>query len=58
MKEEQKDDKDQKKKHQKIFSTVGTPDYIALEVLYQKGIYSIKFFDGIYNICYMILYRL
>eukprot|EP00484_Ammonia_sp_Unknown_P020053 CAMPEP_0197031636 /NCGR_PEP_ID=MMETSP1384-20130603/10588_1 /TAXON_ID=29189 /ORGANISM="Ammonia sp." /LENGTH=465 /DNA_ID=CAMNT_0042461195 /DNA_START=121 /DNA_END=1518 /DNA_ORIENTATION=- len=35
--EEAKKDDDAKKKHQKIFSTVGTPDYIALEVLYQKG---------------------
>eukprot|EP00486_Rosalina_sp_Unknown_P008849 CAMPEP_0201591778 /NCGR_PEP_ID=MMETSP0190_2-20130828/189855_1 /ASSEMBLY_ACC=CAM_ASM_000263 /TAXON_ID=37353 /ORGANISM="Rosalina sp." /LENGTH=494 /DNA_ID=CAMNT_0048050249 /DNA_START=31 /DNA_END=1515 /DNA_ORIENTATION=- len=37
MKDDQKEDGKTKKKHQKIFSTVGTPDYIALEVLYQKG---------------------
>jgi len=36
------DDKDSNKNkkkvdHQKLYSTVGTPDYIAIEVLYQKG---------------------
>ena len=39
MREEQEKKEDSKKgKHKKVYSTVGTPDYIALEVLYQKGI--------------------
>ena len=27
--------------HKRLYSTHGTPDYIAIEVLYQKGIYTI-----------------
>ena len=44
MREEQEKKEDSKKgKHKKVYSTVGTPDYIALEVLYQKGICKIKY---------------
>ena len=32
-----KNGKRQKVDRKKLYSTVGTPDYIAIEVLYQKG---------------------
>lgn len=70
MKEEQKDEpvqshrgkngKREKVPRKKLYSTVGTPDYIAIEVLYQKGmvsIYNHVLFLRIYSIlalCYTV----
>ncbi len=57
--EEESKEKD-KRDSKKLYSTVGTPDYIALEVLYQKGYDKLAGWWStdviMYNVCVVMLH--